>query len=255
MGKCGLSEKLYWALVAASHLNHFINIYAEGGPAVVAGGIVLAYIYNNTEGVRVAAKCEGCSPGRRHYRIATPKALSKKNALYCRMCPPEERTQKPVGVSMPYPSEQSFIAVLRWLGVDEMFVYHVVPEWWGHSMDFYNLEHQYFVQIDGSCHWKGMHNNKCEEVLKLDFSQAYTAIEYGATLVRIHEGDVSNGGVVARTLAAAQGFVGVVLSPCYASQWVPCRGKKMLYTEALVHLNPNLAQNPTPTGVTLIHTM
>lgn len=210
------------------------------------------YIYNNTEGVWVVAKCEKCGPRRRHYRCATPKTLSQKNALYCRMCPPHNRPQKPDGVCMPCPTEQSFIDVLQQLEVDEVFVYQVVPPFWGHCMDFCNLEQQYYVQVDGSCHWKGMYEHKCEEVLELDFSQASSAVEYGTTLVRIHEGDVSNASVVFATLAAAKGFVGVVLSPSYASQWVPCQSQKMLYTQALVHKYPNLAQNPTPTGVTLI---
>jgi hypothetical protein len=100
-----------------------------------------------------------------------------------------------------------------------------------------------------------MFQHKCEEVLGSDFRQAHSAVGHAATLVRIHEADVSNADVVAKILAAAQGFRGVVLSPSYAYQWVPCRGYMMLYTQALVWLYPNLAQNPGSNGVILIHPM
>jgi hypothetical protein len=113
----------------------------------------------------------------------------------------------------------------------------------------------YYVQVDGSCHWKGMFQHKCEEVLDSDFSQADRAVGHHATLVRIHEADVSYADVVAKTLAAAQGFRGVVLSPSYAYQWVPCRGYMMLYTQALMWIYPNLAQNPGPDGVIFIYPM
>jgi hypothetical protein len=63
---------------------------------------------------------------------------------------------------------------------------------------------------------------------------------------------IGDGAVVAATLAAAHGFVGVVLSPSYARQWVPGHGQKVLYTQALVSLGTNLAQSTGPTGVICI---
>ena len=253
MGRNKLSQPFYKGIVGAAHLNYHIDLDAEERPAVVVGGKVQTYISNSTEGVKVAARCVGCAPGSIHYRIATPKTLSKENALYCKMCPAVARPPAPAGVHMPHKTEQSFIDVLWQLGVDGEFVYHVIPDFWGQCMDFYNYAAGYFVQVDGSCHWKGMFQHKCEEVLGLDFSQAQRAVEGHATLVRIHDADVSNADVVAKTLAAVQGFRGVVLSPSYACQWVPCRGYMMLYTQALVWLYPNLAQNPGPDGVLLIH--
>jgi hypothetical protein len=126
------------SIVGAAHLNDHIVPDAEGGPAVVVGGKVQTYISNSTEGVKVAARCEGCVPGSRHYRKATPKTLSKENALYCKMCPAAARPPAPAGVRMPHRTEQSFINVLRQLHVDEEFMYQVVPDFWGQCMDFYN---------------------------------------------------------------------------------------------------------------------
>jgi hypothetical protein len=34
----------------------------------------------------VVVRCEGCCQGRRHYRKATPKTLSKSGALHRKMC-------------------------------------------------------------------------------------------------------------------------------------------------------------------------
>lgn len=247
-----LSQPVEKSILEAAHLNSHIHPYAEGGLGVVVGGKVQSNIYKTTEGVKVAARCVGCVPGRTHYRMATPKTLSKKNALYCKMCPADERPPTPAGVHMPYKTEQSFINVVCSLEVDEQFMYQVVPPFWGQCMDFYNYAADYFVQVDGSCHWKGMRQRKCEEVLASDFRQAQRAVECDAVLVRIHEADVSNCVVVAKTLTAVQGFKGVVLSPSYAQQWVPWRGEMLLYTHALVRQYPNLAQNPGPHGVTLI---
>jgi hypothetical protein len=240
-------------MAGAAHLNGHIDQDAEEGPAVLVEGKVHSYISNSTEGVKVAARCERCVPGKTHYRIATPKTLSKKDALYCKMCPAAARPPAPAGVRMPYATEQSFIDVLSELGVDEEFVYQVVPDFWGQCMDFYNYAADYFVQVDGSCHWKGMYQHKCEEVLGLDFSQAHSAVVSEAKLVRIHEADLSNVDVVQKTLEVAKGFTGVVLSPSYACQWVPCQGGMVLYTQALLWQYPNLAQNPGPDGVLLIH--
>ena len=89
-------------------------------------------------------------------------------------------------------------------------------------------------------------------MLAADFEQAWAVLQQGTTLVRIHEADLSHGVVVAATLAAAQGFVGVVLSPSYARQWVPGHGQKVLYTQALVSSRTNLALSTGPTGVICI---
>ena len=58
--------------------------------------------------------------------------------------------------------------------------------------------------------------------------------------------------VVANTLAAALGFVGVVLSPSYATQWVSHQGQRQLYTQALLRCDPSLTLSMTASGVVLV---
>lgn len=255
MGKGKLSQPLRKAIERAQHLNPDVNLYDYEVPAVVARDKVEALIYNSTEGVKVVVRCEGCCQGRRHYRKATPKTLSKSGALHCKMCLVGACLPKPAGVKMPYHTEQRFIELLWQLGMDERFMFQVVPsdpKFWGHCMDFFNYADGYYVQVDGVCHWVDMHGKSCEHVLDADFDQAWAALQQGATLVRIHQADLSRIDVVASTLAAAQGFAGVVLSPSYASQRVPRHGQTVLYTQALVGSRDNLAQSTGPTGVICI---
>lgn len=255
MGKGKLSQQLRGAIEWAEHLNPNVNLYDYEVPAVVAGDKVEALIYNSTEGVKVVVRCEGCCQGKRHYRKATPKALSKSGALHCRMCLVGARLPQPAGVKMPHTTEQRFIALLWQLRMDERFMFQVVPsdpKFWHRCMDFFNYADGYYVQVDGVSHWVDMHGKSCAEVLDADFEQAWAALQQRATLVRIHEADLSRVDVVATTLAAAQGFVGVVLSPSYARQWVSCHGQNVLYTQALVGSRDNLAQSTGPTGVICI---
>jgi hypothetical protein len=253
MGRGKLTQQLRMALKAAQHLNRDVDMYSYEVPAVVAGGEEPTMIYSSTEGVRVAVRGEGCCPGRMHHRRATPKTLSQAGALYCRLCMVGARLPQPAGVRMPWSNEQSFMRVLWELEMDEKFMHQVVPQFWHKAMDFYNYVEGYCVQIDGACHWKGMHGRKPEQVLDADFKQAQAAVERKVALVRIHEADVSCKEVVAATLAAVQGFVGVVLSPSFARQRVPCQGQRVLYTQALVTLYPNLVQRPGPGGTVLLH--
>lgn len=252
MGSGKLTRQLRRAMEAAHHLNSHVNLYDYDVPAVVAGGRVQAFIYNSTERVKVVVRCEGCCPGRRHYRKATPKALSKKGALCCRLCMVGARLQQPEHVGNVPTTERKLIDLLWQLGVDQDFMYQVVPTFWKQPMDFYNYVAGYFVQVDGACHWVGMHKQGCQQVLATDFEQARIVLAQGKTLVRVHEADLAHAAVVAATLAAAQGFVGVVLSPAYAQQWVPCQGQKVLYTQRLMGLAPNLALSPGPSGVICI---
>lgn len=253
MGKGKLGHKLRRAIERAAALNPNVDVLNYDVPAVVVDGRVKALIYNSTEGEKVVVRCEGCCPGRTHYRKATPKALSKKGALQCRLClVMAPQLARDVHVKLPHPTECRFIAVLWQLGMDEMFMFQVAPSepnFWTHCMDFFNHVDGYYVQVDGACHWTDMFQQSCEKVLDADVEQAWGALTHKATLVRIHEADLHHAAVVRATLAAAQGFVGVVLSPSYASQWVPCCGQKVLYTQALKRPGVALTQSHSPTGI------
>ena len=125
MGKGKLSQQLRRAIQQAQHLNPNVNLYDYEVPAVVAGDKIEALIYNSTEREKVVVRCEG--EGQEDYRKATPKALSKSGALHCKMCLVGGRLPTPEGVKMPHTTEQRFIAVLWGLGMDERFMFQVVP--------------------------------------------------------------------------------------------------------------------------------
>lgn len=249
MGRGRLNKSIRKALEQARHLNPDINLHDYEVPAVVSGGEVQAMIYNNTESVQVVVRCVGCCRGKAHYRKCSPKALRRKGALHCRFCLVGAQPSVPPGVKKPHATEQQFMAVLQGLGMDEEFCYQVVPPFWHRCMDFHHYTAGYYVQVDGSCHWTDMFQQKCEGVLNADFRQAVAAVNQGGTVVRVHQHDLSSPSVAASTLAAAQGFVGVVLSPSYAQQWVPYQGQKLPYIQALLAHDPTLAPTHGTAGI------
>ena len=145
-----------------------------------------------------------------------------------------------------------FIAVVWQRDVDQQFMHQVVPPYWHQSSDFYNYVFGYYVQVDGCVHWRGMYRYTSTDVLQADFGQALSALEQGATLVRIHAADLNSQDLVAATLTAGQGFVGIVLSPAYACQQVCYQSQSLPYIQALVGVNTNLLLSWGPTGSILI---
>jgi hypothetical protein len=252
MGSGKLYQRLRIAIERAEHLNSHVNLWDYEVPAVVAGRAAPVMIYNSTEGVRVVVKCEGCCPGRCHYRMATPKTLSQAGALICRLCMVGGGKPERDGVCKPCATEQDFIVVVWELDLDQQFMHQVVPPYWHQSSDFYNYVFGYYVQVDGCVHWRGMYRYTSTEVLQADFGQALSALEQGATLVRIHATDLQSQDLVAATLTAGQGFVGIVLSPAYACQQVCYQSQSLPYIQALVGVNTNLLLSWGPAGSILI---
>lgn len=249
MARGKLSKRIRKALELAAHLNSNIMLDDYDLPAVVADGELQGFISNSTTSVQVVVRCEGCCHGRTHFCERTPKALGKAEALRCRFCMVVAQLPVPPGVTLPYPTERRFMAVVWGLGIDEQFCFQVVPPFWRKCMDFFNYAASYYVQVDGSCHWTGMYQHSCMEVLTSDFEQARSAVSQGGTVVRVHEADLQYSQVVAATLAAAQGFVGVVLSPSYAHQQVPYQGQSLPYTQAMLSYDVTLTITPGYAGV------
>ena len=73
----------------------------------------------------------------------------------------------------------------------------MVPEFWQAPLDFYNMDQQYFVQVDGRCHWVGMHQTISSVVIQRDMLQAQAAFVAGVTVVRVHMHDTNNYDVLA----------------------------------------------------------
>lgn len=129
------------------------------------------------------------------------------------------------------------------------------PDFWPHPMDFFNHVHRYYIQIDGACHWCDMYRKSCEEVLAADFAQAQRAVKKAGTVVRVHECDLYCHTTVAATLAAAEGFAGVLLSPSFTHQWVPYQGRRLPYIDALMCATNGLAHTTLPNGIVCIYRM
>lgn len=138
--------------------------------------------------------------------------------------------------------------LLRDREIDTCFAPQVVPEFWQAPLDFYNLEQQYFVQIDGRCHWVGMHQSSSREVIRRDMLQAQAAINAGVTVVRVHMHDIHNDDAVAASLQAANEGFSIVLTPAYASTWVCWDGQQLLYRQVLLLFVPNCCYNADSYG-------
>lgn len=129
--------------------------------------------------------------------------------------------------------ELEFMQFLRAHNIDTWFASQVVADFWPAPLDFYNMHHQYFVQIDGRCHWVGMHQRSSREVIERDLRQAEAAVAAGAGVVRVHVHDIHNHDAVAASLEAATLGYSIVLTPAYASARVWCDGQQLLYMHLL----------------------
>lgn len=118
--------------------------------------------------------CEGCMPGKRHYRKSAPKALCKPGALQCRFCMVCAAVPAACDVVMPHATEQRFMWVV-----------------WGRGGPTILAPVHGFLQPRAGVPCSGMYKHKCEEVLGADFEQARRAVVHSATMVRVHEADLS----------------------------------------------------------------
>jgi hypothetical protein len=190
----------------------------------------------------------GCSRDRRHYRVCTSKSVQQPSDLWCPFCMYSEQQWEQAGKRSLPACEREFMRFLHARNMDTWFALQVVPDSWQAPLDFYNMQGGYFVQIDGRCHWVGMHQHSSREVIQRDMLQAQAAVAAGARLVRVHMHDVHNYDAVAASLEAATNGFSIVLTPAYASACVCWNGVQLLYIIVLLLYCYNCCYNTDSNG-------
>lgn len=196
----------------------------------------------------------GCASHQQHIRVCTSKSVQHPSDLWCPFCMYSKQQWEQAGKRLLPACERQFMQFLCARNIDTSFASQVVPEFWQAPLDFYNLDQDYFVLIDGRCHWVGMHQSSSREVIKRDMRQARAAVAAGVSVVRVHMHDIHNYNAVAATLEAATQGYSIVLTPAYASTYVCWNGQQLLYKDVLLLFVRNCRYNTDSYGNTLIST-
>ena len=180
-----------------------------------------------------------CNRGWCHYKLCTSRTIQKPSDLWCAFCSYNEREWADERKRLLPECELWFMAVLMMAGIDQDFCMQVVPLFWHQPMDFYCLSKRYFVQVDGRSHWVGMRELSRDQALARDMQQNLAAIQAGASLVRVHEDDISNDACVLAALEAASQGCCIVLTPAYAAEQYMLNGNPGKYGHGLLSMAPN----------------
>ncbi len=112
-------------------------------------------------------------------------------------------------------TELQFMLLLQAQGSSEQWCYQVRHDFWNGCCDFYNWCEDVFVQVDGQCHWRGMHTSSAEKVQDRDLRCNSSAFFKGVALVRVHEHDLQQPQVVMAAIAIAAAECCVVFTKSY----------------------------------------
>lgn len=139
--------------------------------------------------------------------------------------------------------------------IDTNFACQVVPKFWAAPMDFFNMVHRYYVQIDGRCHWFGIYQLNSTMIIARDMQQNVAAAGAGVCVMRVHMSDISNDACIVAAMEAAPTGCYFVLTPAYATtlvQWGSCL---LTYVQLLLLLVPNCYCVNDSYGNSIIHRM
>jgi hypothetical protein len=211
-------------------------------------------VTHNLGTYKLCFRLSGCPKDRRHFRVCTSQSVQHPSDLWCPFCIYSEQQWEQAGKRLLPACERDFMQFLWARNTDTCFASQVVPEFWQAPLDFYNMQQGYFVQIDGRCHWVGMHQSSSREVIKRDMPQARAAVAAGVSVVRVHMHDIYNYDAVDASLEAATKGYNIVLTPTYANTCVCWNGQQLLYMDVLLLFLCNCRYNTDCYGNTLIST-
>lgn len=226
------------AVKGAEQLNPGLDVYGCDGPELVLSDGSTVIIRSNTEQHQMIWKLTGCMHGYCHYRLCTSKALQSADGLWCPFCMYDSELWKQHGKALLPASEAAFMRLLLGSGLDAAYCHQVVSHFWHAPVDFYNFIKGFFVQVDGTCHWAGMHKLSSAEVIARDFGFNLAAMAAGACVVRVHDADIDNVAAVLAALAATAYGCSIVLTPSYATTTICYNGQKQAYVKVLEQLAP-----------------
>lgn len=236
------------AIQPTQHQGFSVKLHGVKGPELLFDNGSSVAITHNLGTYKLRWRLTNCTGRRYHFRVCTSKSLQHPADLWCPFCNYSEQQWEQAGKRLLPACEQRFMQFLRARNIDAWFACQVVPEFWQAPLDFYNMQQGYFVQVDGRCHWVGMHQTISSVVIQRDMLQAQAAFVAGVTVVRVHMHDTNNYDVLAASLqAATQGF-NIVLTPAYASTWVCWNGLQLLYMQVLLLFLPNCRYNTDSYG-------
>ena len=236
-------------------MNTFVEYDDLNMPYIVLPGRPIQPVTNTLERFKLWWKCSGCAHGRQHFRRLTSNAVRDISSVRCLICLCCESSADAQGVAMPCSNEQKFMQIVWGLGLDGDYTHRVVAPFWTAPLDFYNHAQDFYIQIDGVSHRKGMHKTSAAKVQYRDFKQM-RMMEHGRdTIVRVHDADLQNPSVVHEALIIAKAHGGIVLTPSYANCEVEIRGFKEKYVDALERVLPCDVMTRCYNNISLFQTM
>lgn len=216
-----------------------VRLHGSTGPELVLTDGTVVVVTHNLGLYPLVWRLTGCPRGRYHYRVCTSKTIQCPSDLWCPFCKYDEHAWRQEGKRLPPACELAFMQLLRAHAIDTDFCCQVVPPFWAAPMDFFNLQLGYFVQIDGRCHWVGIHQLSAAMIISRDMRQNLAVIQAGARMVRVHEHDLTNAACVAAALDAASLGCCIVFTPTYTTTWVSWGSCLLPYLQLLLQLTPN----------------
>lgn len=216
-----------------------VRLLGSNGPELVFTDGTVVVVSHNLGVHQLVWRLTGCCRGQYHYRVCTSKTIQYASDLWCPFCKYDEDAWRQEGKRLPPVCELTFMELLRACNIDTDFSCQVVPPFWHAPMDFCHLHLGYFVQIDGRCHWVGIHQLTAAMIIERDMQQNMAVIQAGACMVPVHEHDLSNGACVAAALDAATLGCCIVLTSAYTTTLVSSGPCVLPYLQLLLLLCPN----------------
>jgi hypothetical protein len=168
------------------------------------------------ERTRFFFKYTGCG-SQQHYKHCTPHALQATADLLCPFCMCGSYEWAAAHKSSIVGNELAFMSLLLLRGGSSSWCHQVRHDWWSACIDFYNWQQGVYVQVDGHCHWHGMHSVSHAEVLARDLRCNSSAFWAGAAMVRAHEDDLQQPDIVLAAIETAIAENAVVFTAGYQS--------------------------------------
>lgn len=229
------------ALKASQEINPLMKFMQGRAVLVNKAGKVVRTISSSTCSVRLYWKCTsatGVLCG--HVKFCTPSSLKHPRSLWCAFCSYDAALwQQQHMALLPHAEQQFIMNFLVRNGIDQQYCHQVTADFWKWPIDFWNHKFNFYVQIDGHCHWYGMHAVSKQVVQARDLSFNQLAYMAGARLVRVHHDDLTHNMVLLAAVNAATMGCSIVLTPKYARTQVMHNGQQMGYATVVQQMIPH----------------
>lgn len=176
-----------------------------------------------------------------HVRYCTPRTLKHETSLWCVFCSYDAAAWKVAGRAVLSDAELQFIVnFIVPYGLDQQSCHQVTTQFWRWPVDFWNYKQDFYIQVDGHCHWHGMHAVRKEVVQERDFSFISAANQAGAKVLRVHHADIRDTMAVLAGVDAVANGCCIVLSPSYAQVCTTHNGTTQSYVMVMHATLPHL---------------